>query len=603
MFQNDIKQLFDVPNIEEYVGNEIKIGVAAIHDIKDLIQGSDQVKQVEITTEREGLIGNELVCGRVKTGKTSAMLYTYKSLFEINNFATWIMATEGSELRILNSLPKKVIVLHPKIFKYNPLTPIGNNLEKNVDICFNAMSSAWLGVASRGFITPILKSLFSEIMNGRPKSLKDLIQLVRSSKYSDAKEKVLSRLQIFDSPFFNTEKPIDMELLANNHVIFLVESLESQVITYFFNDLIAKLMLWKRTKGEHGKNPENQHLHAVFMDECQKYLPSSMLHLHRDDLANIPSFQSAQDTRKLGIIMIWATQQPSLIHDAFLANCSNLLLGPLSNESDLRIVSKACGLTPEQLDYYRKMPQRNFLFYKDGKTFPVTIGNVEFGDRIPDENEIEEWNEEVLKSKPELAKLFRDEKAQSQKITVQNDDHFKFIEAINNYPCYPTTYYYKLLKQHFQQQKANQIKKTLEEKGFIKCHTIPTGMRYHSGIEITESGYEHFQLKRNLVYSKGADFPHTYIAENVCRYFGRGCEVVEREKKLGEHYADLFFKDTAIEIAVGNKCEYEKQNIMADLQHVGKVVVVGNDREHLEKIKKSVSDERVDYKLFCDFKG
>ena len=158
-------------------------------------------------------------------------------------------------------------------------------------------------------------------------------------------------------------------------------------------------------------------------------------------------------------------------------------------------------------------------------------------------------------------------------------------------------------QKEFQLQKFYKLKAELEKDNCIIGHRLFNGRREVVGIEITEKGYEKYGLKRNFISWRGSYYPHSFFAESIRRHFQKQGKTVVREKKLGDHWADLWVQQEklAVEVAVGNKPEMEVQNIERDLQHAENVLVIGNDKDHLQKIMKHFPVAgKVQFKLFCD---
>ena len=550
---------------------------------------------IPVVLSRNELVNHEQIIGRTNAGKSVAMLVQYQGIVKLPNLSTMLFAVESSQLR---KIPKNSIILNCSEqgnYRYNPLAIVpGTTLNEHVDDLCRSFSTLWLGIASMGMMKPIITQL---VKDGR--TMKDLVRTIQNTPKSELRDKILNRLAIIDNPFFDTKKAINLEVLSNMHVIFLIEGLDSQVASFFFNDIVSKIMRHKRNMYEHSKNVENQHLEILLLDEAQRFLPGA--DLKRDDIAYLPLISAIAQSRKLGIGFIFAFQQPSMINDAFLANAGTILAGPLGNEEDIHSIRNTLGLNRDQLDYYRLMPQRKFLFKKSGSTvFPIEIPEVYLPETIVDKEFIDSWN----KNAGEVAReLFHKETPVNTKPIAEKNDHYLFIETINSNPFHSVTYYYELLKEHFALQKANRIRNELEGKGFIRSHKIPTGKRYVVGIEATDEGLNHFGIERNFTLSRGADFPHSYIVENVKRHFEKQGKAVSKEHRFANHFCDLYIEPgLIIEIAIANKSEREKENILADLEHVSKVLVIGNNKAHLETIRAILpTNANVHYKLFCEF--
>jgi hypothetical protein len=163
-----------------------------------------------------------------------------------------------------------------------------------------------------------------------------------------------------------------------------------------------------------------------------------------------------------------------------------------------------------------------------------------------------------------------------------------------------------MLKPYYQVQKANDIRQMLEEEGLIVPWKITHGGKgFIIGLEITEKGYKSYGLKPKIVFSRGADYTHTFIVENMKRHFEANKAQVRREAMAGSHFADLKVEPGLfVEIAIGNKPSQEAQGILADLEHGEGVLVVGNDKEHLVRIQRALPKDalkHVQLQLFCEF--
>ena len=554
---------------------------------------------------------HELIVGRAGAGKTVTLLKQYSHLLQLKRVATILFAVEGSELRILEHLP--VNAERPLIlvcgergnFRYNLLSPTpGATLEENVEDILRMFTTLWLAVASIGILRPILYELVKDAMNGTRRGITDICNALRALKYSESRDKVLNRLAGIDSLFFDTDELLDLRIACSSHLVFAIDSLGMATASCFINSILSKILRYKRLTGEHFRNPEDQRINILLLDEAQRFLPPG--NLLRDDFNNLPLVAVAGQSRKLGVGLILALQQPSLIHDSFIAQAGTMLAGPLHNENDMRAVRTALGLTSEQIEFYRLMPQRTFLMRKTGTAvFPVTIPEVELSDTPMDGMAIARWNQQVIHAKPELAHLLHQERAPNPPPMAPQDDGYILLDCVNTNPCHMATWYQHELKGHFAGEKADRIVDDLVDKGWLRKWPIRTGAKGRLiGLEPTDQGLEHYGIKRLLRRSRGASFEHTYLAVNIARQYRAASRDATIEECLGEHPADVYVKpDLAIEVALGNDPEDEVKGIITDLDHVPNVQVVGNSRGHLDEVKRKLPEQyhdRVSFELFCD---
>ncbi|MEK9138462.1 MAG: hypothetical protein AAB393_15155, partial [Bacteroidota bacterium] len=288
-------------------------------------------------------------------------------------------------------------------------------------------------------------------------------------------------------------------------------------------------------------------LHVVLLDEAQRLLASGSL--DRDDIAFLPTIDTIVRARKYGIGFVAALQQPSMIHRAFISNAGFILAGPLNDDADTRIVRSVFNLTPEQLQYYRTMPTRTFLLHRSGTVLPVIIPEINLPEVLWDKERTDAWNVRVLGRIPALEALIYKEPpyvppaaihTQQSDQSLPDSDELTFLKMVNDHPCHKLNDYYEMLKDHFKLQKANDIRKELVKYGLVIPHKITHGGRGSLiGLEITEKGYRNYRLKPHLVFSRGADYAHTFIVENVKRHYETKGAQVRREARIGSHFADL----------------------------------------------------------------
>ena len=584
--------------------------------------------QIPLRVEPSFFTTHGLLIGSPGSGKSRALLSLYLQLLSLPNVRTTLFDVEGELVRALALAP------HPDVlvldcgeggnFRYNLLDPTeGATLQENVENVVRSLSTLWLGVGGAGEERPHILELMKDSMAGKPHTLRDLRDRLQTMKYSEMRGKVLGRLAILDNPFFDTTNALGMNLVASHHLVFRVNTLDSYATALFLSGFLSRLQTHLKCQGEHSKEVQNQVLHMVLLDEAQRLLASASL--DRDDIAFMPTIDTNVRGRKLGIGFIAALQQPSMIHRTFISTAGFILAGPLNDEADTRIVRSAFNLTPEQLQYYRAMPPRAFLLHRRGSVLPVTIPEIDLPEVVWDKERRDAWNAGVLGRTPLLDAIIYKESPRVPPVvgdappldtsdiqpaaSIANSDERIFLEAVNNNPCRQVTDYYAILHKqgHMGQDKAAELRGSLEKGGMLKVHSIRTGARgVQKGLEITEDGYRAYQLKPKLVNSRGADYVHTFIVETVKRYYeGRGAQV-RREAMIGTHFLDLLVEPgLLVEVAVGNKPSQEVQNILADMKHGGDgTLVIGNDPEHLARIQKALPEdgvEGVQFKLFCEF--
>lgn len=601
LYLPDAPGVFAPPMIEKYCQG-ILLGTTRI-------EGPNKIScDARIHLPLQSFLGATLVLGRPGCGKTRLALNLFTQLISQDKTHVWLFDVEGSAMSVLDTIDRNdVVVLNcGKDWRFPLLAPVqGASIDENADDLFRAISSVtWMASLSATELLPELASHMERVQCGEHLDLRHVISAIRTHRNSQIKERVLGKLSLLDTEFFRGTTELDLDLLTKTNVVFNLSNLSSTCAQIFFESLSAKTLRYKQVVQEQFKTAVEQEKLIIAADEAQTLFGAGQGQTSRDDNL-LPTTTLATRGRKHSVGLLLALQRPEALENTGLMSLARTLIsGPLHSEADVKLLRMSLGLLPSQLDWFKAMPTQAFAVRHDGDLFPMKALDLNLGTSVWDEARINQFNQHVLKARPALARLFNAQAKPSSTPIAQKDDYFKFIEAVNDHPCHSVTHYYELLKEHFQLQKANQIRKKLEEDELIRVHNIRTGHRHVLGIEPTDKGLERYGFRGNLVFSRGADFEHTFLVENLKRHFEKQEKQVKKEKQLGSHFCDLYVEpDLAVEAAIGNKVTLEVQGIEADLQHAQTVLVVGNSKDHLQKIREALTDDmrsRVTCKLFCE---
>ena len=593
--------VFPVPFIAPLISGDLQVAVA---HVARLNRGSIQIP---VKLRREHLLTHQLICGATGHGKTGALLQEWIGLLGLPNLSTALFAVEGSEMRVLEHLTdKRVVILNcAEEFSYNPLAPVeGIPIESAADDLVRALSVMWLGVASMSLLKPLVKSLMEDHVRGTPRTMADLCEAVRRSKYSSSRDAVLNKLAVLDTNLFRSKQPLNVPLLSKLHVVYLIEGLDSHVAAFFLNDVLAKTMRWKRVVlRAHFLNPDKQHINIFLADEAQR-LFSAANAMSSHDLVFLPVITVGVQGRKLGIGLVLATAQPNLIPDSFLANAGVILAGRLGNEADSHTIRSILALNANQFEYYQTlMPKRTFLFRLAGGTltFPVTIPHVQMSQTPFSTEDIQEWNAERMAEQPELASLFsnlrEDGYSPMAKLDLP-DDLRVFVKTVAENACPFTTLIkrlpwgpqksYALRAQALRENMIQEGRATLGGRGFERiCYITP----------LAEQRYR----IRSCIACRGS-WLHGYLMERIRTTKSQNGLILRKEVLLGNRIIDLLDEEgkSGFAIALGNKPQIEAAAILDNLGHLAQLYVIGNSKEHIKSVRKCLPDEvlpRVTFQL------
>jgi hypothetical protein len=620
---------------------ELLVGMAHVAGLR-----GGEVK-VPVHLDREWITRHQLIVAATGMGKSGLLLSEWMALQnpDLPRVSTALFAVEGNEVRALDhSSAKRAVILDcANTFSYNPLAPVpGISAEAAADDLVRALSIMFLGVAGMSLLKPIVKRLMEEHLRGTPRTMADLRVAVRGTKHR-ARDQVLNKLDVVDANMFRSSKALDVEKLCRLHVVYLVEGVDSHVIAFFFQDLLAKTMRWKRVVEQaHFKDPGEVQLVVFLVDEAQRLFNVAAA-MSPQDLVFVPSIMAAGQSRKLGLGLILATQQINLIPESFVANCGVVLAGRVGDTASLQTLRSILGLDERQFAYYRGlMAKRTFLLRKAGAAlpFPVTSPEIRMGRTALSAEAITKWNREVGEAIPAAAELLRNyagprEDAGGDGAGIRGSEDrgvaagregaarsegkpagggtgsvpvekgslrsrdLLYAEAIVRQNFNTTCEVFTHLRGVLSQQDANACRRRMLEKGELAVERIANGGKGTiCSLVLTPIGLGAYGLQAPPPCGRGS-YEHQWLCFRMAEYWRAHGRVVGLEHELGSsggggrrRYVDLWIEPEgwAIQLSLRNQKGKEIEAVidLMGVAEVRRILLVANNRPHLQALEQDL---------------
>ncbi|MEK7996081.1 MAG: hypothetical protein AAB403_19965 [Planctomycetota bacterium] len=615
---------FRVPDLDRFTDNEVPLGMV---EVSRPGAPQSQCLKLLLTDTREHLSHHLGCVGGTGSGKSALAQGLFAALVDLPDTSATYFAPEGNELRMLALLsePNTLILQCDDLHSFNVLAGLPDvSPELNADDFLRAFFSRWTNERTYGLLKPFLVQFDQDLKRGFPRGLPDLIDAVAHHIHNrEVRDFLLGRLGSIDVPFFRGRQPFPVQLLAEANAIRLTKTLPRRVESMLIQIMQARALRYRIWKND-------SHMHVVFIDEAQSSLNVSGM--EPQTIQELPTADAINRGRKHGLVTCWISTSIADIDPTFVRLSGTLLIGGLDHPIDKSLIQRAVMMDPRQSTWYSEIKPQQFLLKSTGTAvFPIMASQLKLGPSDLSQKEIDAWNKRVLKSHPDWAPLLKAGLPAVQQTRVApgsrtvavggqlgaidpqpptsigDSDERLFLAAVNENPYRQVTDYYDILDEqgHMGQAKAADLRQKLEGAGMLKVHSIRTGARGgQKGLEITDAACQKYGLKKKLVLGKGADYEHSYLVANLERHFSDQHKTVEHEALFGSHRVDfLVDKILPVEVAIGNKCADEARGILKDLERADTVLVVGNDKVHLEGVRKALPANvlsRAQIKLFCE---
>ena len=302
-----------------------------------------------------------LVTGMTGTGKTSLLL---SIIIQVILLSVNVLVFDygKKDYRILKRIDdiKDLVVIPAKEFMINFLqVPPWVNPQEWAVIVINVFTKYFdLLSGSVSFLLNYLIELYKDYGvfkdSGIYPTFYDLFDKIRYSsvrgfRSSQIKDTVLSRIEVLLSLFgkaFSHSKAVHVDWIAANNCVFEMSALIESVARFYTAMIIMGIFAIRISTGMRGNILQN----LVVMDESQSLFPK----IGNYNIPRSPLSQILAQSREVGIGFILANQSTDLDPGVF-QNTRCKVTFNLGNGDDIRKISKAMSLTPDQEAFIGRM--------------------------------------------------------------------------------------------------------------------------------------------------------------------------------------------------------------------------------------------------------
>ncbi len=572
------------------------------------------------------------VGGSSGSGKSTFALSLAEQAYESGVDRIHIVDPKADEYVKLAQKYPDFALLTWRELRFNPLTPPPNvprdiwyqTLVGHLSQAFNF----WQG--AEGLLLRLLALV------GKSPTLPDILAAAGQRKWFSQKDAavlstVVSRIQMLLDLFgivITTESKM-LVALSERPVIISTTGLMAEADSW----ITEFLLLWEYFYRVY--NPSQRELCLHVYDECQHRLFSSEKERKLQKTSSSLVSQLVDQARAMHLGLCSLSQEPSTVIRALLNNSFLKVAFHLGSGSEIRVVSDAMGLTPDQSDTLHYLETGEAIVRMAGDfmdAMPVKFHNFEAEKALSDKDFIreqqlikEELYESCLptdrypKAIPETEIVAQPGKTKTAALASKpptirpstpalprpSNDIGQVKPVLQIWLNLPAPF----LTQGEIYHKAGitsgsaqaRIKKIALRLGMIKEYKLQVGRTYASIWEPLDKAYELAGVEKPRLKSKGG-YLHQFIAYHLRLWAQSQGYKAEIESVLPNGKAvDLVLRDTNevvfIEIAVSPPLEKELSNVLkdfsSDLTPSGLIMVVtdGKARKKLEKL--IASDERV----------
>jgi len=327
----------------------------------------------------------------------------------------------------------------------------------------------------------LLKAIESLLQKDSPIIFRDLYQWITNYKgltrEKDWKSSVLNVLyKISTGPIgkvFNTHNPIPIEKLLKEKVLLEMDTFGNEKDKAF---LVKLLLLWIYNQ-RLSEDDKKKFKHAIVIEEAH--------HLFMRKNQEVSGEESFLDfimrqIRELGEGIILIDQHPSLISIPALGNTYCTIGMNLKHEQDVKAISEAMLLKPEQREYLGKLEVGSGIVKLQGRWFQpflVRFPEMELRKNI-DNKFIQKKMMGYFKklgvscSEQQPIKTFQDYQSEEKAESFSSEEVKILLDILKN-PFSPITERYHRLG--FTPYRGNKFRDSLINKGMINMHSISTG--------------------------------------------------------------------------------------------------------------------------------
>ena len=569
---------------------------------------------------------NLLISGRAGSGKTTLLMMMLMQFIKME--LPFMVLDFKRDYRNLIRHTDNIHIYNWKLFRFNPLAPPPNVdpiywTQILSDVFFRSFFPSYSATASKLVFMDVLGSMLSKDNQLSFPEFNTELGKILSGKFSPKyKERINTfrgrikpMLQVLGD-MFDCRTGFPMEELLNKNVVLEFDGVSSEIQTFLVTTIFYWIFTYRINNTQRGSLK-----HCLVFDEAKMVFSKEFAS------GSSPLSRLVSTAREFGEGLILSDQMPSSLGDAILANVYTQISLSLSSMKDIRGVSSAMGLNPEQRQVLNSLPMRTGVCKMAGRymnPFTFRLPDMRFDKSVTDEevkihmgSKAASFKVEPLKTTKTPEVHFK-EKAAEKPDAPTNDqtllsEHAKItLSDIRNHPYVPSVKRTKKLK--FTTYMMSKVCRELIEKSLIKevkVKPIFSGRgRPFALYELTPKG-KSITGPQNLGKGKGG-LEHCYYQHQLQTNFSQcGWHSIIEEYRNGKA-CDVGITGTrkvAIEIAASNpskELSNIEKNVAAGWKEIWMLATTGKIMEYIESDwashKKLYPNIKVKFCLISDFR-
>ena len=330
---------------------------------------------------------NTLISGRAGSGKTTLIMLVLKQFILLS--LPFMVLDFKRDYRNLLRHTDNIYIYNWKTFRFNPLAPPPNVdpvywTQILSDVFFRSFFPNYSATASKSVFMDVLGSLLTHDKRMSFHEFdKELVKILNgefSFKYKERirtfRGRIKPMLQILGD-MFDCRAGFPMEELLTNNVVLEFDGVSSEIQTFLVTIIFYWIFTYRINNTQRGS-----------LKHCMTFDEAKMVFSKEFASGSSPLSRLVSTAREFGEGMILSDQMPSSLGDAVLANVYTQISLSLSSMKDIRQVSAAMGLSPEQRQVLNNLPLRTGISKMAGrytKPFIFQLPDIRFDKSVTDE--------------------------------------------------------------------------------------------------------------------------------------------------------------------------------------------------------------------------
>lgn len=559
---------------------------------------------------------NLLLSGRAGSGKTTLLMMILIQFIKMQ--LPFTVLDFKRDYRNLIRHTDNLHIYNWKTFRFNPLATPPNVdpiywTQILSDVFFRSFFPNYSATASKSVFMDILGSmLVKDTKLSFPEFNTELGKILNadfSAKYKERirtfRGRIRPMLQVLGD-MFNCRSGFPMEELLNKNVVLEFDGVSSEIQTFLVTTIFYWIFTYRINNTQRGSLK-----HCLIFDEAKMVFSKEFAS------GSSPLSRLVSTAREFGEGLILSDQMPSSLGDAILANVYTQISLSLSSMKDIRGVSSAMGLNPEQKQVLNCLPLRTGICKMAGrymKPFLFQLPDIRFDKSVTDEevkkhmaNKHDFDNEECV-----TVKHTKETSVSNEPVIHLSENEKIMLDDIKNHPYNPL---FKRTEQlGFTTYMTGKVCRELIKKSLIsevKVKPVSSGRgRSFVLFELTSDG-KNITGSQNLGKGKGG-LAHCYYQHQLSAFFSQKSWLCEIEEYRNGKACDIGLTKgqhkIAIEIAASNPSK-ELSNIEKDIAAGwNEIWIISTTAKIMEYIKLEweaeehlFTDVKVEFCIISDF--